>query len=259
MEMVEAVAAAVGQMNLSIADVAHSASDVAREADAASVAAREGGRGADDTLSRVARVDGLARDLATSLRGLGTHVDSIGTVMRLIEDVADQTNLLALNAAIEAARAGEAGHGFAVVADEVRKLAEKTVAATREVEAIVATVQSGTKEGVGKVGLVEEEAAGAAVLAKASRDALDGIVAMVGRTSAAVASIASASEEQAAASAEIGGSLAGIGSISRETLRAMEESARAAGEVAVQARRLDELAKGGGRRPAFIKTHSPDH
>ena len=53
-------------------------------------------------------------------------VNSVTSVMSFIQGIADQTNLLALNASIEAARAGEAGKGFAVVAEEVRKLADET-------------------------------------------------------------------------------------------------------------------------------------
>lgn len=59
----------------------------------------------------------------------------IHDIVGFIGDIAGQTNLLALNATIEAARAGEAGKGFAVVASEVKELANKTSAATVEINA----------------------------------------------------------------------------------------------------------------------------
>ncbi|MDK9720743.1 MAG: bacteriohemerythrin [Rhodospirillales bacterium] len=106
----------------------------------------------------------------------------IGEVVRLITNIANQTNLLALNATIEAARAGETGKGFAVVANEVKCLAYQTSKATEEIGKHIALVQEATNDAV---------------------VAIESISKVIGKVNEISAAIASAVEEQGAATQEI--------------------------------------------------------
>lgn len=84
--------------------------------------------------------------------GLVEAAQRIGNVVSLINTIAGQTNLLALNATIEAARAGEAGKGFAVVASEVKALANQTAKATEEITVQVNAIQAATGQAVDAIG-----------------------------------------------------------------------------------------------------------
>jgi methyl-accepting chemotaxis protein len=114
--------------------------------------------------------------------GLAEAAEKIGSVIDLIQDIAAQTNLLALNATIEAARAGDAGKGFAVVAQEVKSLAMQTAKATGEIGEHIVRVQGETKEAVTAIGSIGKT---------------------ISRIDEIAAAIASAVEEQIAATGEI--------------------------------------------------------
>ena len=161
----------------------------------------------------------------------------------MIASIAEQTNLLALNAAIEAARAGEAGKGFAVVADEVRKLAEKTMQATREVEAAIQAIQVASRENIQGMEETANVVHRSTELANVAGESLRAIVNVAISNADQVNSIASASEEQSATSEQIGNSSDEINRIAMETAQSMRESAHAVNELASMSKSFNLLLK----------------
>jgi len=113
-----------------------------REISEAACALSEKASGFSGENARV--IASLSDNVADGIRQvsqLGELATRIGTITKVISDIALQTNLLALNAAIEAAHAGEAGRGFAVVAEEVRSLANKTSAQAQDIEEMIMQTQ----------------------------------------------------------------------------------------------------------------------
>jgi methyl-accepting chemotaxis protein len=85
------------------------------------------------------------------VRTLSARTAEIGQFTDVISHVADETNLLALNAAIIAAQAGSHGRPFAVVADQIKKLADSVLANTKEIGAVVASLQEESSRAVGAI------------------------------------------------------------------------------------------------------------
>jgi twitching motility protein PilJ len=88
------------------------------------------------------------QETAKRIKRLGESSQEIGEIVELISDITEQTNVLALNAAIQAASAGEAGRGFTVVAEEVQRLAERSAEATKQVAALIRSIQVDTQDAV---------------------------------------------------------------------------------------------------------------
>ncbi len=142
------VAKVVDELTRSVRQVAEIAEASARAARQALDAAQKGDQAVKNSLDGMQRIRGEVQTISKKIKGLGDRSLEISEIVNTIEEIASQTNLLALNAAIEAAGAGEAGLRFAVVADEVRKLAERSARATKDIAALIKSVQAETHEAI---------------------------------------------------------------------------------------------------------------
>ena len=181
---IQQASASVLQMAQSISEVAQNASQSAKVAQMQLSAAEKGGQAVQNQISGMNEIRSQIQDTSKRIKRLGESSLEIGEIVELISDITEQTNVLALNAAIQAASAGEAGRGFTVVAEEVQRLAERSGEATKQIEAIVKTIQADTQDAVAAmekstVGVVEgtklSDAAGQALteIQRVSRELAD--------------------------------------------------------------------------------------
>ena len=234
-------ATAMNEMNATVQEVARNASNASGASNDTKQRAEAGSQVVHEVVQSIGEVQEVSMHLKKEMEQLGAHAQAITQIMSVISDIADQTNLLALNAAIEAARAGEAGRGFAVVADEVRKLAEKTMSSTQDVSNAIQAIQESTAKSMAAVDNAVSRIADATELANQSGAALQEIVSTADSTFDQIQAIATASEEQSAASEEINRSIITVNDMSRQTANAMSEAAKAVADLAAQAQSLTDL------------------
>jgi methyl-accepting chemotaxis protein len=173
-----------------------------------------------------------ARQTGARIGELLEAVNSIGGVIKLIDEIADQTNLLALNATIEAARAGEAGKGFAVVAQEVKSLAAQTAEATGKIASQIASVQEATKDSVAAIGE---------------------ITATINRVSEIASSIAAAVGEQGTATQEISQSVQQVAGRSADVAANIAKVSRAVGETGTASGKVLSAAQSLSKESSHLK------
>ncbi|PKM43707.1 MAG: chemotaxis protein [Gammaproteobacteria bacterium HGW-Gammaproteobacteria-1] len=239
-QQIASASGAVNEMAISIEGVSRNADQLAEEAQLSVDIAAKGTAAVQKTIEGMDSIREQIQETSKRIKRLGESSQEIGDIVELINDIAEQTNILALNAAIQAAMAGEAGRGFAVVADEVQRLAERSADATKQIEALVKTIQADTNEAVISM---EQSTAGVvngARLAEDAGTALGEIENVSMHLAELVQSISGATRQQAAAAANVSDTMNVIQEITTQTSAGTTHTAAAIGNLAELA---DDLKK----------------
>ncbi|KAF0867385.1 methyl-accepting chemotaxis protein [Pseudomonas sp. LD120] len=235
---------AINDMAQSIDQVSANAAESSAVAERSVEIANKGNEVVHNTIHGMDNIREQIQDTAKRIKRLGESSQEIGDIVSLIDDIADQTNILALNAAIQASMAGDAGRGFAVVADEVQRLAERSSAATRQIETLVRAIQTDTNEAVISMEQTTTEVVRGARLAQDAGVALEEIEGVSKTLAALIQSISNAAQQQTSSAGQISLTMNVIQQITSQTSSGSTATAESIGNLAKMASQLRRSVSG---------------
>jgi twitching motility protein PilJ len=236
--------AAVLQMATSMKKVSSSALESARVANASLEAAQKGAAAVSNSIAGMNEIRTQIQETSKRIKRLGESSQEIGEIVELISDITEQTNVLALNAAIQAASAGEAGRGFSVVAEEVQRLAERSGEATKQIAAIVKTIQTDTHDAVAAMEYSTQGVVEGAKLSDAAGQALNEISSVSQNLAHLIQTISADTQAQAEIATKVAGSMQDILRITGQTTASTKETAVSIGELTELAAELKGSVSG---------------
>ncbi|MBI5862144.1 MAG: methyl-accepting chemotaxis protein [Rhodocyclales bacterium] len=222
----------------SMGAVSVSAQESAQVALASVDAAQRGASAVADSISGMNEIRGQIQETSKRIKRLGESSQEIGEIVELISDITEQTNVLALNAAIQAASAGEAGRGFSVVAEEVQRLAERSAGATKQIAALVKTIQTDTHDAVAAMEKSTQGVVEGTKRSDAAGQSLAEISSVSQDLAQRVMTIAGATQTQAKTATEVAVSMKSILEITDQTTAGTQQTARSVAELAALATEL---------------------
>jgi twitching motility protein PilJ len=228
---IQQASGSVMQMAQSISEVSQSAAQSAKVAQQSLAAAEMGAQSVQNQIAGMNEIRAQIQDTSKRIKRLGESSLEIGEIVELITDITEQTNILALNAAIQAASAGEAGRGFTVVAEEVQRLAERSGEATKQIDAIVKTIQADTQ---GAVAAMEKSTVGVVEgtkLSDAAGQALEEIRRVSRELAGLISGISAQTQKQSVSVTDVTRGMQGILQITEETTEGTKQTNVSIGQL----------------------------
>jgi twitching motility protein PilJ len=224
------------EMAVRINNVSGQAQESASVARQSLQAAEQGLQAVQNAIGGMNSIRDQIQETSKRIKRLGESSQEIGEITELISDITEQTNVLALNAAIQAASAGEAGRGFSVVAEEVQRLAERSGDATKQIAALVKTIQTDTQDAVAAMERSTQGVVEGAKLSDNAGAALTEIDRVSRRLAELIESISKSASDEAKLANGVAGNIQHIFAVTEQT----GEGTRA---TANQVRELSKIAE----------------
>jgi twitching motility protein PilJ len=218
-------------MAKSIQEVDSSATKATKVGNQTLAASEQGALAVRNAITGMDGIREQIQETSKRIKRLGESSQEIGEIVELISDITEQTNVLALNAAIQAASAGEAGRGFSVVAEEVQRLAERSAEATKQIGALVKTIQSDTYDAVAAMEKSTVGVVDGAKLADAAGQSLSEIQSVSKELASLINSISVTTQVQTDMVGEVSSVMKDILSITGQTTEATRQTTQSVAEM----------------------------
>jgi twitching motility protein PilJ len=229
---------AITTMANDITEVSRSANESAEVARQSVAAAEQGALAVENTIKGMNEIREQIQETSKRIKRLGESSQEIGEITELISDITEQTNVLALNAAIQAASAGEAGRGFSVVAEEVQRLAERSAEATKQIGALVRTIQTDTHDAVAAMEKSTQGVVEGAKLSDAAGTALSEIRSVSNRLAELIQGISLSTEQQATSANGVAQNIQHILTITEKTQNGTQQTSLSIKDLSMLAEEL---------------------
>ena len=238
----EKTAVSMGELEISFSDVQKHAHASERLAENVIQDAYRGSSAVKHTAEGIENIRASAKLAGDRMRGLGARIEDIDGILVVINDVAEQTQLLSLNAAIIASQAGEHGRSFGVVASEIKKLAERTSTSTREIAAVITSVQDESRAALEAIAAGERAVDEGLSRSQEAEHALLEIVRSTDETTRVIKAIVSTTKNQTRSVQDVADEMTRVASSVGQVASVTSAQAANAEELLEGTRRVQELA-----------------